>query len=110
MTCGICRNPPTIAPHGEHAHRELHRERVLGDVVLGAGEADVGVLLLAGHRVARHVGVVQVAGLLELARLGHRVAEERAEDHPERVDGGQERGDVADDRERRRASRRASAV
>ena len=34
--------------------------------------------------------------LLELARLRRRLAEEDPEDHPERVEGGQQRGDVAD--------------
>ena len=57
----------------------------LGDVVLGAGEADVGVLDLAVGGVRVDLGVVQVA-LFELDRLGHGVAPERAEDHPERVD------------------------
>ena len=52
---------------------------------------------VAGLR--RHLGVVQVA-VLELARLGHGLAPEGAEDHPPRVDGGQERADVAGDVER----------
>ena len=45
-----------------------------------------------------HVGVGEVA-VLELARLRARLAEEGAEDHPERVDAGQERADVAEDAE-----------
>ena len=56
----------------EAGHRDLHRGLALGDVVVGAREADVGVLDLAGDRVRVHVDVVEVA-LLELARLGHRV-------------------------------------
>ena len=63
----------------------------------GPGEADVGVLGLAGHRVLR-LGVCDVPAL-ELARLGHRLAEEDAEDHPERVERGEEGGEVADDRQ-----------
>ncbi len=63
-----------------------------------AGEADVGVLLLAGQRVAGHLGVGEVS-VLELARLGDRVTEEGAEDHPEGVDAGQQRPGVADDAE-----------
>ena len=94
---GICsdaaerRRRPRAAPIAD-----LHRARALGDVVLGPGEADVGVLVLAGRRVACGLGVVEVA-LLELARLGHRLAPEGAEDHPPRVDRGQERADVAGD-------------
>ena len=80
----------------ERAHCDLHRRLALGDVVVRAGEAHVGVLDLAVGGVRVHLGVVQVA-LLELARLGHGIAEERAEDHPERVDAGQERADVAGD-------------
>ena len=37
---------------GQHPHRDPHRRRPLGDMVVGAGEADVGVLHLAGRRVA----------------------------------------------------------
>ena len=65
-------------------------------MVLGAGEADVGVLQLAGRRVAVLLGVVEVARL-ELARLGDGLAPEGAEDHPPRVDRGQERADVGGD-------------
>ena len=92
--------------HRQRAHGDLHRRLALGDVVLRAGEADVGVLDLAGHRVGRLGRVVEVP-VLELLRLRARVAGERAEDHPERVDGGHERADVAGDAEDRRASRRA---
>ena len=67
-TPGIWTRPPTIASSASAAHRDLHRPLALGDVVLGAGEADVGVLLLAGRRVGRHLGVGEVA-VLELARL-----------------------------------------
>ena len=52
----------------EAGHRDLHRQLALGDVVVGAGEADVGVLDLAGGRVAAARRVVEVA-VLELARL-----------------------------------------
>ena len=45
----------------EDAHRDLHVGRALGDVVLGTGEADVVVLDLAAGRVARGLGVVEVA-------------------------------------------------
>ena len=54
--------------HGQRAHRELHGQRVLGDVVLGAGEADVGVLDLAGRRVGRARRGARWP-VLELARL-----------------------------------------
>ena len=46
-------------------HRDRHRPAPLGDLVLGAGKADVGVLELAGRRVAR-IGVMKMA-LLKLA-------------------------------------------
>jgi hypothetical protein len=62
-------------------------------------EADVRVLHLARDRVRVDLGVVQVA-LLELPRLGHRVAVEGAEDHPPRVDRGEQRAHVARDVER----------
>ncbi len=42
-----------------------------------------------------HLGVVHVA-CFELARLGDGLAVEGAEDHPEGVDGGEKRADVAD--------------
>ena len=58
----------------ERAHRDLHRRLALGDVVLGPGEADVGVLDLAVGGVRVDLGVVQVA-FLELERLRHRVAQ-----------------------------------
>ena len=93
----------------ERPHRDLHRPRALGDVVLGAGEADVGVLLLARRRVGVDLGVVQVA-VLELARLGDRLAPEGAEDHPPRVDRGQERADVAGDVERHVPAARAPST
>ena len=96
VVVGISTMPPTIASTASDAHRDLHRQRALGDVVLGAGEADVGVLDLAVGRVDRLLGVVEVA-VLELARLGHGLAPEGAEDHPPRVDRGQERADVAGD-------------
>ncbi len=40
-------DPADRRQHRERAHRELHRQRPLGDAVLGAGEADVGALNLA---------------------------------------------------------------
>ena len=100
VTPGICRKPPTIASSGQRAHRDLHRRGPLGDVVLGAGEADVGVLDLAGGRVGRLGRVVEVP-VRELLGLRAHLAVERAEDHPERVDRGQERADVADHAEDR---------
>ena len=84
-------------PKPEHRHRDRHRPRPLGDVVLGAGEADVRVLALAGHRVLR-LGVGQVS-LLELPGLGTWLPVDDAEDDPEGVDGGQEGADVAADRQ-----------
>ena len=86
--------------HGQRAHRDLHRHRALGDVVLGAGEADVGVLDLAGRRVGRLRRVVEVP-VRELLGLRAHLAVEGAEDHPERVDRGQERAEVAGDAEER---------
>src|SRR6516225_8311259 len=47
----------------------------LGGDVPGPGQADVRVLLLAGHRVARHLCVGQVS-VLELDRRGIRLSEE----------------------------------
>ena len=82
---------------GEHAHRHPHRRRLLGDVVLGAGEADVGVLLLAGRRVER-VGVVDVAGVDQLLRLRAGLARQHPEDQAEGVDRGQQRAEVAERR------------
>ncbi len=83
----------------EQRHRDLHRDRALSDRVVGAREADVGVLDFAGRGVGRVRRVVQVA-FFELARLGHGVPVERAEDHPERVDRGHEGADVAEHVER----------
>ena len=91
--------PVDEAPDGERGHRHLHRPLALSDVVLGAGEADVGVLLLAGAGVERRLGVRRVPRL-ELLGLLAGLAEERAEDHPERVDRRYEGGDVADDVQR----------
>ena len=45
------RRPRSTASSGQRRHRRLHRPLALGDVVLGAREADVGVLRLAGGRV-----------------------------------------------------------
>ena len=68
--------------------------------MLGTGEADVGVLDLAGRRVGRLGRVVEVP-VRELLRLRARVAVEGAEDHPERVDRGQERAQVGGHAEER---------
>ena len=88
-------DPADDGQQREHAHRGAHRQRALGDRVLGAGEADVGVLDLAVGGVGRLLGVEEVAVLDQLARLRARLAEEGAEDHPERVERGQQRADVA---------------
>ena len=45
--------PTIVAADGQRAHRDLHRQRALGDEVVGPGEADVGVLDLAVGRVDR---------------------------------------------------------
>ncbi len=66
----------------------------LGDRVVGAGEADVGVLDFAIGRIGGHLGVVEVAAF-QLARLGDGVAVEGAEDHAEGVDRGEEGAEVA---------------
>ena len=60
VTPGICTTPPTIDSTASGAIADLHRPLALGDVVLGAGEADVGVLGLAGRRVGV-LAVVEVA-------------------------------------------------
>ena len=80
--------------HRQGAHRDLHRRGLLGDVVLRAGEADLGVLDLAGRRVGRLRRVVEVP-VGELLGLRALLAVEGAEDHPERVDRGHERAQVA---------------
>ena len=98
MTPGIWSTPAERARGTpSDPHRDPHRPRALGDVVLGAGEADLGVLGLAGGRVGR-LGVGEVA-LLELLGLGARLAVDDPEDDPEGVEGGQERRQVAADRE-----------
>ena len=94
-TPGTWTRPPTSARNAEHRHRDPHRRRLLGDVVLGAGEADVGVLALAGGRVLG-LGVDDVAGLAQLPRLLARLAAEDPEDDPERVDRGHQRPEVAE--------------
>ncbi len=89
--------------HGQGPHGNPHRPFPLGYEMAGAGEADVGVLLLAGQRVTRDIGVRQVA-VLELTGLRHRLAEEGAEDHPERIDAGEERPEVTGDAEDQEAA------
>ena len=61
--------------------------------MLGAGEADIGVLGLAGQRIGR-LGVGRMSAL-ELARLGAGRSEEDAEHHAKRVEGGQAGRDIA---------------
>ncbi len=91
---GDLHEPGADGADRQHGHRHAHRQRALGDRVVGAGEADVGVLHFAVGRIGGHLGVVQVAAF-QLARLGDGVAVEGAEDHPERVDRGQEGAEVA---------------
>ena len=62
---------PTSASSASGAIAALHRPLALGDVVLGAGEADVGVLGLAGHRV-RRLAVGQRGRRSSSTRLRHR--------------------------------------
>ena len=81
----------------EHRHRHPHRLRLLGDVVVGAGEADLGVLLLFGRRVDRRP-VEQLAALDQVLGLRAGVAGQHPEDQPEGVDRGEEGADVAADR------------
>ena len=74
--------------HRERRHRELHRPRALGHVVLGPGKptsVSSGSPVIGFMRLA----VVQVSAL-QLARLRHRLAEEDPEDHPEGVERGQQ--------------------
>ena len=88
------KSPADQREEPERRHREPHRGRALGDVVLRPGEADVGVLLLAGRGVAvLPVGELPAHELLGLGRL---LAEERAEQHPAGVERGEQRADVAE--------------
>ena len=89
MTPGIWSTPPTTASTARIAIATFIGALALGDVVLGPGIADVGVLRLARHRVDR-LGVVEVAAL-ELARLLVRLAAEDPEHHPERIERGHQR-------------------
>ena len=81
----------------EHRHRHRHRPRLLGDVVVGAGEADLGVLHLFGRRVDRRP-VVELAGVDQVLGLLAGLARQHPEDQPEGVDRGEEGADVAADR------------
>src|ERR1700724_2007313 len=63
----------------------------------------MGVLLPARHRIAWNLGVCEVP-MLELLSLGHGLAEEGPEDHPERIERRQRGADVSDDPEREEAA------
>ena len=68
-------------------HRDLHRAGSRSAMWwLGAREADVGVLDLAGGGVRRLLGVVRGGPASSSRASAHGLAAERAEDHPERVD------------------------
>ena len=97
MTCvtlGICSRPPTIASRASAP---------IAIFIVGSRSA----MWCSGpgkptsvSSTSPSAGFVWTSAwcrwpVLELARLGHGLAEERAEDHPERVDPGQERADVA---------------
>ena len=96
-TPGIWIRPREQRAEAEHRHRHPHRPLALGDVVLGAREADVGVLGLAGRGLIGSAWCDVPA--LELLRLLARRAGDHPEADPERVEGGQQRADVAADRE-----------
>ena len=78
----------------EHRHRDLHAGGLLGDVVVLAGVADLGVLDGPGGRVhGRTFGVDDVAGLHQRRGLGVGRAGKDAEDDAEGVDRGHEGAD-----------------
>ena len=96
VTPGICSDAEADGADGQHAHGDLHRALALGDVVVGAREADLGVLLLARRRVRGDVVRGARWPPSSSRASAHGLAVEGPEDHPERVDGGHERAEVAE--------------
>ena len=95
---GSASTPETIVEDRERAHRDLHRHLALGDAVLGPGKPTSVSSSSPVAGLRRHLRVREVA-VLELDRLGARLAPEGAEDHPERVEAGDQRADIAEDAE-----------
>ena len=97
-TPGICETPPTTASSARIAIGILIASSRSAMWCSGPGKPTSVSSTSPVPGLSRHSGWREVA-LLELACLLARVAEERAEDHPERVDPGQKRPDVAEDPE-----------
>ena len=106
-TLGIWIRPAPTAPTARSAHRDAHRQRPLGDRV-GRGRGSRR-RCPRPRRWPGWLGARRGAGGRSSSSRAsaHGLAVEGAEDHPERVDRGQEGAEVAEPRRAPSASRPA---